>query len=259
MFGNREKQLHERVATLQMELAQVHDIFIALDKSLSIIEFDRKGHVLAANQNFVNLFGYNTGEVQGAHHRIFCNASYAASPEYKSFWERLNQGQFFSGRFRRVHKNGNTIWLEATYNPVFNSVGTLQKIVKYATDITQRVKEESANQSVLEALDRSMAVVEFDLEGRILKANKNFLSLMGYEASELIGQHHKTLCKPAEASSEGYQALWSELRSGAFTTGQYERIRKDGQTVTLSATYNPCFDQDGRLERIIKIAQPVLY
>ena len=258
MFGNKEKQLHERVVSLQMELAQIHDVFIALDKSLAIIEFDRRGHVLSANQNFVDLFKYSMDEVLGAHHKIFCDQAYALTDEYRQFWDKLNQGQFFSGKFKRVNKQGKTVWLEATYNPVFNSVGTLQKIVKYASDITERVQMEMSNQSLINALNRSMGVIEFSLEGKILSANENFQNIMGYSASELINQHHSLLCQPSLVGTSEYEQFWERLRSGEFSSGVYSRIKKDGSSIELSATYNPCFDQDGRLSKIIKITQPVI-
>ncbi len=258
MFGSKHKQLHERVIMLQMELAQVHDVFLALDRSLAIVEFDRKGHVLSVNQNFLKLFGYSIDELLGAHHRVFCDEAYVNSDEYKQFWERLNQGQHFSGKFRRVSKAGQPIWLEATYNPVFNSAGTLQKIVKYASDITERVMLENENQSVINALNHSMAVIQFDLQGKILSANKNFCSIMGYAEGELEMMYHKQLCRVEDVESGSYDAFWTQLRGGEYSSGTYTRVRKDGTPIKLSATYNPCFDYNGKLTKIIKIAQPVV-
>lgn len=120
----------------------------ALDKSQAVIEFSMDGTILTANGNFLATVGYQLNEIQGQHHRMFVDPEYANSPEYREFWDNLNRGSFQAGEFCRVHKNGNQIWIQASYNPVLDESGRPCKVVKYATDITaQKAAEAKARES----------------------------------------------------------------------------------------------------------------
>lgn len=114
----------------------------ALDRAMSTVEFALDGSCIDANQNFLNVMGYTRDELKGVHHRQFCESGLANSSEYGAFWKRLNAGEFVRGQFKRIGKHGNEVWLEASYNPVFDSAGRLYKVVKYASDITERVQQQ---------------------------------------------------------------------------------------------------------------------
>jgi len=116
----------------------------AIGRSMAVIAFNLKGEVLEANENFEQTMGYRLNEIRGKHHRMFCTREEADSAEYRHFWERLNKGEFFSGRFQRINRHGDTIWLSATYNPVFDAAGRLYKVVKFARDITAQVRQQHA-------------------------------------------------------------------------------------------------------------------
>lgn len=161
-------------------------LLAALDRVQAIITFDLNGRVLHANQNFLDTFGYRPEEVIGQHHRMFCDPAYTRSPEYLTFWEHLAQGEFNAGEFRRIGRQGQDIWIQASYNPVFDSEGRVQKIVKFATDITERRLQSAEAASKLEAISRSQAVIEFDLQGNIIAANSNFLRTMGYTREDKV-------------------------------------------------------------------------
>jgi len=113
----------------------------ALDRAMGIIEFALDGSILDANQNFLNLAGYSLAELKGKHHKLFCKPAMADGGEYQDFWRRLNNGEFFTGQFERVGKGGKTLWLEATYNPVYDASGRLKKVVKFASDVTAMVQK----------------------------------------------------------------------------------------------------------------------
>jgi methyl-accepting chemotaxis protein len=112
-------------------------VYKALDKAMAIIEFTPQGNILAANQNFLQAVGYRLAELQGQHHRLFCNSAFFQ--QQPNFWQQLAAGEFKSGKFQRFTKSGREIWLEASYNPVLNERGEVVKVVKFATDITARV------------------------------------------------------------------------------------------------------------------------
>ncbi|KRB62136.1 chemotaxis protein [Rhizobium sp. Root708] len=112
----------------------------ALSRAQAIIEFTPDGKIMAANQNFLDSLGYSLEEIVGQHHRMFCEARYVSSPEYAQFWSRLAAGEFFSDEFKRLAKNGNAVYIQATYNPILDHDGNVIKVVKFATDVTGRVR-----------------------------------------------------------------------------------------------------------------------
>merc|ERR1711977_43055 len=144
-----------------------------------------------------------------------------------------------SGEYCRLDKHGREIWLQASYDPVLDADGRPYKVVKFAADITAQKMQEAESHSLLRAIDRSRAVIEFDLDGNVLKANANFLTLMGYSGAELVGEHHRRLCDLEYAQSEDYRNLWARLTRGEFVSGEFQRLTRDGQEIWLQAIYNP--------------------
>jgi methyl-accepting chemotaxis protein len=119
----------------------------AVCRSQAVIEFDVAGVITWANGPFLDLIGYSLAEIVGKHHRMLCDADYAASPEYQSFWSLLRQGGFEQGEFPRRRADGSEIWLQATYNPIFDQAGVIRRILKIATDVTRQVVLERALQA----------------------------------------------------------------------------------------------------------------
>jgi len=112
----------------------------AIYKVMAVIEFELDGTIITANQNFCSAVGYRLDEIEGKHHRIFCEPEYANSAEYRSFWDKLGSGQFEAGEFKRITKSGAEIWINASYNPIFDDSGQPYKVVKYAADITEMME-----------------------------------------------------------------------------------------------------------------------
>jgi methyl-accepting chemotaxis protein len=256
MFG-KTKKLKQALAEATTELDRLRDMFGAMDKSLAMIEFTLDGIILQANSNFSRTIGYSSTEIAGKHHSSLCDAQYARSPEYSDFWRRLKQGESFSGKFRRLHKNGETVWLEATYFPVSDASGNVVKVLKTASDVTSYVKVARNKENMVTALDRSMAVIEFDMSGQVLSANANFLNLMGYTLDEVRGRHHRMFCENSYSGSSAYHQFWSKLNQGEFFSGTYSRLTKNAKTVWLEATYNPILDENGQPYCVIKFASDV--
>lgn len=226
----------------------------AINRSMAVIEFDLKGHVLKANRNFLDTFGYCAEEIEGVHHRIFCDAEHVRSLEYREFWERLAAGEFQSNEYRRIRKDGQDVWIQASYNPILDEDGRPVKVVKYATDITEAKQRHTENAGRVEAIGRSTAVVEFALDGTVLAANPLFLDTMGYTLDEVQGRHHRHFCQPEHAASPAYRDFWRKLGDGEFEAGVYRRVARDGREVWLQASYNPIFDGEGRQVKVVKYA-----
>ncbi|WP_246337958.1 PAS domain-containing protein, partial [Azospirillum oleiclasticum] len=114
--------------------------FTAIGRSQAVIEFKPDGTILTANDNFLRSMGYSLAEVQGRHHSMFVEPEYRESREYREFWDRLRRGEYQAAQFKRVGKNGRTVWIEGSYNPIFDENGTITKVVKYASDVTDQMR-----------------------------------------------------------------------------------------------------------------------
>lgn len=226
----------------------------ALEQSYAVIEFKPDGTILRANENFLGALGYTKDEVVGNHHRIFCDPDYANSSDYKSFWARLAQGEFYSDEFKRFSKSGQEIWIEATYNPVLDKDGKVEKVIKLATDITEKKLQRFDFEGQIAAINASQAVIEFTIDGTILKANDNFSAAMGYSVAEVKGKHHRMLCDPAYANSQEYKDFWGKLANGEFQAGEFQRYKNGGEEIWLQATYNPVRDLNGKVFKVVKLA-----
>lgn len=226
----------------------------ALNQSQAVIHFNLDGTIITANENFLGAMGYSLDEIKGNHHKMFVEPEHAKSAEYKEFWKRLAQGEFQSGEYKRLGKGGKEIWIQATYNPIFDPSGNPIKVVKFATDITARKLKAAEHEGQIAAINKAQAVIHFDLDGNITDANDNFLGAMGYNLSEIQGKHHSMFVKGDYASSKEYSAFWDRLRSGEFQAGEFERVGKGGKQIWIHATYNPIFDPSGKPFKVVKFA-----
>ncbi|WP_397596712.1 PAS domain S-box protein [Silanimonas sp.] len=239
------------------KVQQLEATVAAMRRSSAVIEFTPDGTILDANDLFLDALGYRLDEIRGQHHRMFLKPEEATSPAYKDFWSGLASGRFSTGQYQRRHKCGTAVWIQASYNPVLDAQGRTAKVVKFATDITAQRLAEAEAKAKLDAIDRAMAMIEFDLDGRILYANAAFLAATGYALAEIVGQHHRLFVAPADVSSSSYAAFWARLREGHADQGQYRRFGKGGREVWLEATYNPVKDPSGRPFKVVKFATDI--
>ena len=229
----------------------------ALDRSQGVIEFRPNGEILTANENFLNLMGYDEREIVGKHHRIFVDKEYANSSEYKELWAKLNRGEYESGEFLRFNSRGEEVWIQGSYNPVVTSNGKVTRVIKYATDITEEKRKNAYFSGQIKAINQSQAVIEFDPTGKILDANDNFLTTVGYTLSEVKGKHHSMFMGPEERSSSEYRLFWEQLAEGQFQSGEFHRIGKGGKSIWIQATYSPIIDDNGKVFRVVKYATDI--
>jgi len=233
------------------------DQVLALHRAQAIIEFSPDGIILDANENFLRTVGYERRDIVGKHHRIFVRPEERESEAYRQFWLRLGQGHHDSGLYRRIGKDGREVWIQGSYSPILDRRGRPYKIIKHATDVSDERLQASDTEGQLSAINRSQAVISFDLDGIILDANDNFLTTMGYRREEVVGRHHRMFVDPAERESAEYRDFWTRLRRGEYNAALYRRVRKDGADVWIQASYNPIFDMAGRPFKIVKYATDV--
>ena len=253
----KEKITDNTPSKEQLKEKQSHHILESLKNSVAFIQFTIDGTILDANDNFLNTVGYSLNEIKGKHHSIFCDSAYVKSNEYNQFWQDLASGKSFSDRYLRFRKDGTPIWLEASYNVVKDDNGNIVSVAKLATDITDYVNKSNIQKGIIEALERSTANISFNLDGTIIQANDNFLNATGYTLSELEGRHHKIFCSSEYAASNEYKQFWNQLNSGEYKQGLFERRDSHGNVLWLEASYNPIFDENGQLIRVVKFASDV--
>ncbi|MET0266652.1 MAG: methyl-accepting chemotaxis protein [Duganella sp.] len=229
----------------------------ALNRVQALIEFDLDGVILHANENFLHTVGYTLDEVQGKHHAMFCDPEYVKDGEYRALWERLGRGEYDRGDYKRIGKDGREIWINASYNPIFDADGKPYKVIKFATVITERKLKNAEYESKVEAISKAQAVIEFDMGGHILTANGNFLEVTGYSLEDIQGEHHRMFCETEYASSSDYKRFWQKLNRGEFDSGRYKRIGNNGKTVWIQATYNPVLDLNGKPYKVVKFASDI--
>lgn len=232
-------------------------IYQALDRVQAIIEFDLDGTVISANDNFLSIFDYELDEVIGKHHSIFCDPDYVESDAYVELWNKLGRGECYATEFKRLAKGGREIWLQASYNPVFDENGKPIRVIKFATDVTASKLQLAEYEGKLSAIDRAQAVIEFELDGTVITANENFLSIFGYRLDEVIGKHHRMFCDPGYAETPEYTRFWQRLGRGEYETDEFKRLSKDGAEIWLQASYNPIFDVEGRPRKVVKFASDI--
>ncbi|MEM9220923.1 MAG: PAS domain-containing methyl-accepting chemotaxis protein [Pseudomonadota bacterium] len=239
------------------QLADAKGKLEAIDRAQAIIEFELDGTIITANDIFLAAMGYQLDEIKGKNHKMFVTPAFASTDEYDSMWNELREGNHVSGEHRRVAKGNREVWIQASYNPIAGADGKLVKVVKLATDITKQKLAALEFKSKTDAIGRSQAVIEFDLDGNILNANENFLQAVGYRRDEIIGQHHSMFVDNEYARSREYSEFWANLRAGQFDAKVYKRFRKDGSAIYIQASYNPVFDSDGAPWKVIKFASDI--
>jgi len=259
VLGMAEEVARMRSAqdALQAERDALAADMTALSRSQAMISFDPRGQILDANENFCRVAGYSVEELRGKHHSLFVDPAWRDSVDYRMFWDRLASGHFEAGTFRRIAKGGREFWIQASYNPVFGADGKVERVVKIASDITAACLKAADADGKLAAIDRAQAVIEFDPKGQILHANDNFLKTVGYTLEEIRGRHHSLFVDPTYRDSADYQAFWARLGSGVYDSARYQRFGKGGRTVWIQATYNPIFDPDGRVVKVVKFATDI--
>ena len=251
MFNHK---LKAQLQACQTRLEEEQGVVEAIKAGAATLLFSPEGIILEASAPFLALMGYDAGELTGQPHSRLCPRAWAESDDYRQFWRRLAQGEAQSGTFERVNRQGETRWLEASYFPV-RQQGRVTRVVKIASDVTQRHQKLQRLEALTEALDRSRAMIEFTPNGDIISANANFLSVMGYSMGELAGRHHRIFCD--EAFLREQPRFWEELARGQFKSGLFMRHNSRGQAVWLEATYNPIRDGSGKVVRVVKFASDI--
>jgi methyl-accepting chemotaxis protein len=255
------RQNMEEMTATQEEMArkqlETEAQMSAINSSSAYIEFTPEGNVILANDLFLQTLKYSLKEIENKHHRIFCESSYSTTRAYEQFWNDLRSGKAQVGEFKRIAKDGSEIWLLANYTPVFDKNGKVTKVIKLANDITETKIRNADFKGQLEAISKSQAVIEFNMDGTIIQANENLLKVMGYSLQEIKGQHHSMFVDLAYSKSSAYREFWAKLNRGEFITEEFKRIGKGGREIWIQASYNPILDLNNKPFKVVKFASDI--
>lgn len=250
MFHNAMRQ---ELMTLKAKVSALEQVLDGLDDIRMVVNVDPSGNVLQVNERFLAGMGYEREALIGHHLREFV-PDHVGQDFHKPIREALAAGKRFEGMVRLKTKAGYEAWLDTVSIPVRDHEGKLEGFIQYFQDVTKHVERASEQDSFIQALLRSSAVIEFSLDGKVLTANDRFLSAMGYRLEDIRGKHHKMFCTAEEAGSPAYHAFWERLRKGEFVAGRFNRIDSGRRSVWLEASYNPVIDSYGKLAKVVKFA-----
>ena len=252
-FSRKPVKPSEEASNIAEKLSVLESIY----ETQAVAEFSTEGTVLTANSLYHGLFGCDDGSLINRPHKELCHQKDVNSPEYAAFWQKLAAGTLVNGQFRRKKADGNTIWLDATYAPIRDTNGQVTKVVKIAHDVTSLMEENNRFTDAFKAVERSMAVIEFNCDGIIQRANDNFLAATGYSASEIVGKHHRIFVPEEDASTPEYKQFWKNLAEGKFFSDRFRRVRKDGRDLWLEASYTPLISSQGEVYGVVKFATDI--
>ncbi|OCT24377.1 chemotaxis protein [Pseudomonas putida] len=251
MFNSR---LKKEIQQLREELQSIEQVKNSLDSEMLVLQLDPQGRIESANANFEKemlyssdrLIGRNIEEIVPEHVKKldFCQRMKAA----------IARGEHLNGAFRLLRGNGEEAWLRSILQPVKGVDGRIKYFTLHSSDLTRTIEASREHESLIKALMRSTAVIEFNLDGQVLTANDRFLHTMGYSLEQVRGKHHRMFCDPEEASSTGYQQFWEKLRRGEYVAERFKRIDSHGRVVWLEASYNPIIDAHDMLYKVVKFA-----
>ena len=242
--GRPEKvvQIATDITALKRDALDLAGQVNALRRSQAVIAFDPSGTILDANGGFLETMGYRLEEIQGRHHSLFVDAAERASDAYAAFWARLGRGEFASDEFHRIAKGGRDVWIQGTYNPIVDAEGRVIKVVKFATDITNQVRERQrrleAQRAIGADLDSIGAAVEdvtqqtadsVDTASRVSQEIQSVAS----GAEELSASVDEISQQVSHAASMAGEAVDQAQHTGGIVQGLSGQAAQIGEVVTM--------------------------
>ena len=229
----------------------------AIHRSLLVLEIKPDRTICKANENFLDATGYSAREMNGKSYDALVDHATLASNEYKTLWDKLNLGKYQIGEYSILCKNGKEIWMQATFNAIYNIDKTIDKIIMYSSNTTEQKVKNAAYHSEIQGNSRSQMVVEYDMEGKIIDANENFLKALNYTFAEVKGKPYGFLQGEETPANEIDDNFWSALRKGEYKSGEYKFYKKNGAEIWVHANYNPILDLSNKPFKIVKYASDI--
>ncbi|OLU20718.1 chemotaxis protein [Pseudomonas sp. PA1(2017)] len=251
MFNSHLKQINKQ---LEARLAMQEEVRENLDKEMIIIQLGSDGRIERVNELFHTELGYRPGDVEGQALTQLSPPELTRDPHQSRALSAIKERRHFSGALRLLGKDGRHVWLRSVVVPMSDMQTGKQQLVIHSSNLTRTIEASLENESLVKALLRSTAVIEFNLDGTVITANDLFLRGMGYNLAQVVGKHHRMFCTSEESASEAYRQFWERLRRGEFVVDRFQRVDSAGRDVWLEASYNPIVDLHGKLYKVVKFA-----
>ncbi|MGK9064516.1 methyl-accepting chemotaxis protein [Stutzerimonas chloritidismutans] len=254
MFNSHlKKQLEQQTAEL-LQLRQLREQIEATKLSITL---DTELRMKTVNKAFAKALGYQPEQLTGRAMAEIVPAYVKQLPCYYNFRAAVAKHDPISDNYRFLASNGNLVWLHIEWYPIRDAQGGLHHISGFAREVTRELQMAKENEAFINALLRSTAVIQFNLDGTVVTANEQFLQGTGYSLKQIVGKHHSMFCTQEEASSSQYKTFWETLNRGEFIANRFKRVDSHGRDLWLEATYNPVFDAEGKLCKVVKFASVV--
>lgn len=252
MFLNNA--LKQELEDVRAELSSLHQVRESLESEMLALYLDPKGVIESVNANFEKELGYTKGELIGRYLVDLVPTHAKSSEHFVQMSAAIKQGEHWAGALQINRGQQKEAWLRAIVQPVKDTHNRVRYISVYASDLTRTIEASREHENIIAALQRSTAVIEFNLDGLVLTANDRFLKSMGYTLEQIQGKHHRMFCEPEEYNSQAYKTFWEKLNRGEFIADRFKRVDHYGKVVWLEASYNPIIDAYGKLYKIVKFA-----
>jgi len=241
---------------------RIKEIEEFIDQSNLVSKADENGKITYVNKKFTELSGYSLEEVLGKDHNIVNSGQHPSSLWTNMYKTVVKERKIWNHVVTNKDKNGNFYYVDTHIKAEFDEeTGKLKGFASIRQDVTDLKRKETEIKNRMNAINKSNAVIEFDLEGKIIFANDLFCQLTGYKESEIVGKPHKIFVSEeylfSNSRSKDYKSFWDKLKKGVFVSGEFERVTKSGKKIWLQASYNPIVDNNGNAYKIMKIATDI--
>jgi methyl-accepting chemotaxis protein len=248
-FSFRGADISELKAELQVRI----DI---MNLTSIVSEANLKGDILNINEKFIEVSKYPKEELIGKPHNTTRHPD-MPKEVFKEMWSTIGRGNIFRGMVKNRAKDGTAYYVDAVIAPIIGDNGKPRKYLGVRYDVTETETERQNMKGILKAIDGIFAVIEFDIEGKVLSCNHLFEKAMNYSLSEIKGGHHSKFCDSQYTASPDYATFWADLRNGKSKDGIVRRKTKEGKDIFLQAVYTPIMDEVGRVTKVVKFASDV--
>ncbi|MEL6621068.1 MAG: PAS domain-containing protein [Pseudomonadota bacterium] len=219
--------------------------------NMAMCEFDGDGHVTAMNELMATMLGFEVDDAIGMHDHEFCEKSFARGVVYSEAWEKLRDGKTQKLHVRHRTRDRQTLWMSSLLVPICDKAGKLQKVFKFAEDVTNEREEYITSRTTLSASDEMVARAEFDAKGTAINANKRFRQVFGFDQDDIVGKTLQDFFAGAMTNDKNYSSLWNKLHKGEVVQKTDEMQTAGGETRFVQASYCPLFTPNGNFWKMV--------
>lgn len=251
MFGSKVR--HEN-SVLQDELFMLRQLLDGISGEMMVLDLDRTGEIISFNENFKSEFGPGAEAIIGKPMKDVVPKHLRNTGHYHKMISALQNREIWIGAWQVHNDDKANLWLRTILCPVKHQNGELDGYKVFSNNLTCTISNSKEHENLINAMQRSTAVIEFDMAGNVIIANDLFLDSLGYALSEIKGHHHRMFCPPDVYEAPEYEHFWARLRRGEFVADRFRRIDKFGNEVWLEASYNPLKNSNDEYYKVVKFA-----